>query len=101
MSSTYDAASLIAGTANQRVTLWPPDSSLVPTNYVNEALLPGGLSFDEALGLPAGAVADPAAELAQLQDDFGACVGTNRPSACTSGVRHRPRCSPRGGRPGR
>ena len=107
----FDVPSLINGTANQRVTLWPPVSSLIPQNYVSEAQLPGGLSFDEALGLPrAGTTGypeppdeddrtyDPECDpdrvpgktpeqcwLETLQRDFNACVGTNLPSACTSG----------------
>ena len=110
----FDVPSLINGTANQRVTLWPPVSSLIPQNYVSEAQLPGGLSFDEALGLPrAGTTEYPEQPdeddrnydarcdpddlvrvpgktpeqcwLETLRRDFKACVGTNRPSACTSG----------------
>jgi hypothetical protein len=97
--------SLINATANNRVALWPPDPGVAPTNYTGVGL------FDEAMGLPPDSptsyppqdvddldydpFCDPLDVLAvpkksitqcvlqSLQQDFGACVGTNLPTACT------------------
>ncbi len=60
--------------------LWPPNSTVAPTNYTTEGTL------DEALGLPLDSSADPAGDFTTLQNEFGACVGNNRPSGCTSGT---------------
>jgi hypothetical protein len=77
---TYDPASLMAGTANSRVTLWPPATSVAPSDYTSVGTL------DQALGLPTNVGACtlvspytdcPSQWLAQLQGDFGACLGSN------------------------
>ena len=85
---TFDPTSLMAATANSRVSLWPPDSSVAPTSYLAQG------SLDVELGLPADSptcVLDPIytscaeQELARLKAQFNACVGANLPSECTSG----------------
>jgi hypothetical protein len=84
----YSPESLIAGTATDRVTLWPPESSIVPSSYTTQG------SLDIELGLPADSptcTLNPIysscaeQEFARLQAQFEACVGTNLPAACTSG----------------
>jgi hypothetical protein len=85
----YDPRSLIAGTANGRVALWPPDPGVAPTDYITQG------QFDREMGLPLDVptctldtskyASCEEQELAVLQNDFGACVGLNRPGACTSG----------------
>jgi hypothetical protein len=80
---TFDAPNLEAygrgaWTPPEREVLWPPDTSVAPTNN-SEGLL------DEALGLPLDSTTDPAGDLQTLKDDFGACLGNNRPGGCTGG----------------
>jgi hypothetical protein len=97
---TFDPASLIDGTADSRVTLWPPASGLAPTDYTSTG------SLDQAIGLPSDSPTDfppgspdPLCDalapdlpkkafnqcwLETLQRDFRACLGSNLPSACTS-----------------
>jgi hypothetical protein len=80
---TFDAPSLEAygrgaWTPPEREVLWPPDTSVAPTNN-NEGIL------DEALGLPLDTTTDPAGDLLALQSDFGACLGNNMPGGCTGG----------------
>lgn len=62
-----------------RVQMWPPQSSVAPSDYTSEGIL------DVELGLPGNSAASPATEFAALQTRFKACLGTNRPAGCTSG----------------
>jgi hypothetical protein len=85
----YDPRSLMAGNASGRVALWPPDPGVAPTDYTTQG------QFDQEMGLPLDAptctldtskyTSCEQQEFAVLQNDFGACVGNNRPAACTSG----------------
>jgi hypothetical protein len=69
----------MAGTANQRVALWPPSSAaIVPADYATQG------SLDVALGLPANSTTQPATDFATLQRQFKACAGSNLPAACAS-----------------
>lgn len=76
---TYDAQTLMDGTANGRLSLWPPGSSAIaPADYTTQG------SLDVALGLPSNASASPATDYTALQTRFGACTGTSLPAACSS-----------------
>lgn len=82
---TFDAQDLEAygrgaWTPPERVSLWPPNTQVAPTNYTSEGIL------DEALGLPLDTSTDPAGDFTTLQNEFGACVGNNLPGGCTSGT---------------
>ncbi len=97
---TFDPDTLRAGTSAERVTLWPPASGLLPTDYVAAG------TFDSAMGLPPDTPSsfppdprDPLCDAAapdtpkksfdlcwldRLQDDFKACLGSNLPTACAT-----------------
>ena len=83
----FTPATLIAGTANGRTPLWPPEAAMIPANYTSLG------SLDVQLGLPTDTPActlrSPYTscvdqELADLQAQFKACLGANLPAACTS-----------------
>ncbi len=83
----FSPATLIAGTANGRASLWPPEGAMVPANYTALG------SLDVALGLPtnaptctlrAGFTSCVDQELADLQTQFKACLGNNLPPECSS-----------------
>ena len=98
----YNTASLIAGVANNRTTLWPPAPSVAPADYTSQGLL------DLVMGLPPSVPTsfppqspdgqcDPTSPVLPkkpfnqcwfetLQRDFGACAGSNLPAACTAGA---------------
>ncbi len=83
---TFDPTTLMAGSAANRVQLWPPDSVAMPGNNTSYGIL------DAAYGLPTD---NPSCYLlsdyancqqqvfADLQKKYRACMGTNLPSACT------------------
>jgi len=84
----FDPTSLMASTANNRVTLWPPESGIAPSDYSSAG------SLDTEFGLPADIptctlvapyTSCAQQELARLKADYNACVGSNLPSACTGG----------------
>jgi hypothetical protein len=95
---TFDPATLMAGTSTERVTLWPPASGLLPSDYAN----PG--PYDAAMGLPPDSPttfppsstdkdckttsATPKTYdrcwLDVLRKDFKACLGNNLPTACAT-----------------
>jgi len=72
---------LLQNQAPYRIALWPPQTDVSPRvapTDANEGL------FDRELGLPLDGVADAAAAVTQLGDDFGACLGSNLPAGCTA-----------------
>jgi hypothetical protein len=95
---TYDPGTLMAGTSVERVTLWPPASGLLPSDYSS----PG--PFDAAMGLPPDTPSTfpPTSTdedckatsttpksydqcwLDVLQRDHKVCLGSNLPAACAT-----------------
>ncbi len=73
---SFSPATLIAGIADGRKSLWPPEPGYAPTDYGAQGIL------DVQLGLPDDGVADPATEFTNLQDLYQACLGTNLPAEC-------------------
>ncbi len=78
------AADLIAGTANGRVNLWPPDPALVPTGTAQGTLPGSGIVLDRIFGLPLDSTTQAATDYTDLQSQYLACTGTNLPAGCTS-----------------
>ena len=83
----FSPATLIAGTANGRTRLWPPEPAMIPADYTSLGTL------DVELGLPTDTptctLRSPFTscvdqELADLQSQFKACLGGNLPAECTS-----------------
>lgn len=83
----FTPASLMARTPiSNRVTLWPPDPAIAPSDYTSMGML------DEALGLPddtptctlSGFPSCEEQLFAEMQAGFQACMGTNLPGACTA-----------------
>jgi hypothetical protein len=102
---TFDPDTLRAGTSAERVTLWPPASGLLPTDYLTSGTfdLAMGLPPDTPTSFPPTPTDDPLCDAAapdtpkksfdqcwldRLQDDFKACLGSNLPTECqtASGV---------------
>jgi hypothetical protein len=74
----FTPATLMAGTASDRLALWPPTSAIAPASYTTQG------SLDAALGLPLDSSTQAAADVLSLQQSYGACTGYNLPAGCTS-----------------
>ena len=78
----FTATSLMAGTANNRLSLWPPASTAItPADYTTLG------SLDVALGLP-DTTTQAQADFTALQSKYRACTGTGTtvPAGCTANL---------------
>jgi hypothetical protein len=90
---TFDPTTLMAGTSNERVALWPPASGVLPGDYTSPGLFDAAMGFPPNTptayppNVPAGYCTSKTVDqcwLDLLQRDSKACLGSNLPGACTS-----------------